>query len=287
VGAEVKQAPGTFGFHSVTKGDKKLIVQIADGVHEHAIVRHRKQLSSDALQGLIDAMLDMIRERENLINNRIQLVQAMTSIGDSCSDTQAQQIFDVLAPLGIGDITEPDSTMSAADSQNPLNPFKMGSGKPTDLRGVAIFALACIERDKPGVFGTELDAIIELGLTDDDPHVRALSIAAAREKPSISEAEFTAIILATRDVDPRVANAAFGALANKSGLQLTRPQWRLLIHSAKLACQSNEVLVRRAAAYVCAKLRTNISVRSLRDEMGNVLDTLSKDKCASVRQNVK
>lgn len=229
----------------------------------------------------------MVGETENLINNKIGLVQAMSPIGDVCSDKQAQQIFDALSPIANGHVIEPESTQSAAESQNPLNPFKMGSGKPTDLRGVTIFALACIERDKPGIFATKLDAIIELGLTDADPHVRALSLAAAREKPTISEAEFTAIILATRDSDPAVTNAAFGALANKVGLELTRPQWRLLIHSAKLAIQSNAVLVRRAAAYACRKLRTSVSTKTLRSEMESVLDALSNDKCASVRHNVK
>jgi hypothetical protein len=286
VATDIKQAPGTFGFHTVVKGDEKLIVQIADAVHEHAIFRQREQLSHDALQELINAILDMIREKENLINNKIQLIQAMTPIGDSCSDAQAQQIFDVLAPIGTGDITEPESTMSAAEAQDPLNPFKMGSGKPTDLRGVAILTLACIEREKPGSFAAKLDAIIELGLTDDDPQVRALSIAAAREKPTISEAEFTAIILSTRDADPAVANAAFGALANKEGLQLSRPQWRLLIHSTKLAARSDAVKVRRAAAYTCAKLRTRVSTKTLRKEIEKVLDVLSNDKCASVRRNV-
>ncbi|MDA1231200.1 MAG: hypothetical protein O2856_10535 [Planctomycetota bacterium] len=287
VATDVKQAPGTFGFHTVVKGDDKLIVHVANAVHEHAIFRHRKQLSHDALQELIDAILDMVGETENLINNKIGLVQAMSPIGDVCSDDQAQQIFDALSTIAHGHIIEPESTQSAAESQNPLNPFKMGSGKPTDLRGVTIFALACIERDKPGIFAAKLDAIIELGLTDADPQVRALSLAAAREKPTISEAEFTAIILATRDSDPAVANAAFGALANKEGLQLTRPQWRLLIHSAKLAVQSNEVLVRRAAAYTCANCRTSVSTKTLRSEIENVLDALANDRCASVRQNIK
>ncbi|MEQ1906745.1 MAG: hypothetical protein ABL888_21365 [Pirellulaceae bacterium] len=287
VSADVKQAPGTFGFLSVVMGDEKLIVHIADSVHERAIFRHRKQLSYDALQELIDAILEMIGERENLINNKIGLVQAMSPIGDVCTDEQAHEIFGALSPIANGQIIEPKSTQSAAESQNPLNPFKMGSGKPTDLRAVAIFALACIERDKPGIFAASLDEIIEMGLTDADPQVRAHSLAAAREKPTISESEFTAIILATRDSDPAVANAAFGALANKVGLQLTRPQWRLLIHSAKLAVQSNEVLVRRAAAYTCAKLRISVSTKTLRSEIENVLGALANDRCASVRHNTK
>ena len=284
--AEVKQVPGTLAIYTVEQGDEKLVVHMASAVDIHAILRHRDQLSDDALRDIIDALLEMIHEDENLLNNKIQLVQAMSSIGDVCSGAQAQQIFDVLAPLASGDVTEPELSMSAAESQNPLNPFKMGSGKPTDLRGISIFTLACIEREKPGVFASKLDKIIELGLSEDDPNVIAMSIAAAREKPPISEAEFSAIILATRDAHAAVANAAFGALANKQGLQLTRPQWRLLIHSAKLAVKANAVRVRRAAAIACAKLQQSVSTNTLRKEMDDVLEALSHDKCASVRRNV-
>ncbi|WP_146393737.1 hypothetical protein [Allorhodopirellula solitaria] len=283
--AEVKQLGGAFGFFTVVKDDQKLVVQSISTVHEHAILRHREHLSLDALQKLIDAMLDMISENENLINNKIQLVQVMGSVGDVCSAAQAKQIFNVLSPMANGIIKEPELTQSVAESQNPLNPFKMGAGKPTDLRGVAIFTLSCIERDKPGVFAGELDSIIEAGLTESDPQVRALSLAAAREKPTISEAEFTAVILATRDADPAVANSAFGVLANKEELQLTRPQWRLVIHTAKLAAQSNEVKVRRAAAYACSKLKSKITTNTLRDEMDKLLETLCNDKCASVRRH--
>lgn len=283
--AEVKQLGGSFCFFTAIKDGKKLVIHSISTVQEHAILRHRKHLSLDAIQQLIDAMLEMITEPENLINNKIQLVQVLKSVGDVCSDAQAKQIFEVLSPIANGIIKEPALTQSAADSQNPLNPFKMGSGKPTDLRGVAIFTLACIERDKPGIFTNSLDAIIEVGLTEIDPQVRALSLAASREKPSISESEFTAIVLATRDSDPAVANAAFGALAHKKDLQLNRPQWRLLIHTAKLAAQSNAVSVRRAAAYTCSKLRTKIKISTLRKEVDTLLDSLAKDRCASVRQN--
>ena len=283
--AEASPLPGSFGIFSVVREDQKLIVQSISTVHERAILRHRDQLSPEAMQKLIDAMLDMVSENENLINNKIQLVRVLALIGDVCSGAQAQQIFEVLSPIANGIIIEPQLTQSAAESQNPLNAFKMGSGKPTDLRGVAIFTLACIERDKPGVFAGSLDEIIEKGLTEIDPQVRALSLAAAREKPSISEAEFTAIVLATRDADPAVANAAFGAIVNKTDLKLTRPQWRLLIHTAKLAGQSNAPSVRRAAAYTCSKLRTLIETKTLLAEVDTLLVTFASDKCASVRRN--
>ncbi len=283
---EVSAAPGAFGFHTVIKGEEKLIVQITSAVHEHAIFRHRKQLTPDSVHELIDAILAMIGEAENLIDNKAKLVRAISPIGDVCSEIQAKRIFDVLSPMALGKIVEPDSTQSAAESRNPLNPFKLGAGDPNDLRGTAIVTLACIERDRPGIFGGQLDAIIELGLTDTDPTVRTFSLMAAREKPTISEVEFTAIILATRDSDPIVTNAAFMALANKAGLDLTRPQWRLLIHSAKIAVQSEAVAVRRAAAYVCQKFRNSISAKTLQSEMQSVLTALSNDKCNSVRRIV-
>ncbi|QDV45294.1 hypothetical protein Enr13x_51700 [Stieleria neptunia] len=286
LGQEVKTEAGSFGVFTIQKGDRKLAVQMAGTVYLNAILRHRKHLAKDSLEALLSAIVDMIREPENLISNKVQLVQAIKSIGDTCSDEQAKCIFEVLAPISSGEVTEPPSSMSSAEAENPLNPFRVATGNPSDLQGVSIYTLACIDRDKPGVFGGALDGIIEKGLTSHQAQVRALALAAAREKPTLSEAEFTAIIMSTRDHDPTVANAAFCALANKKSLKLNRPQWRLLIHSSGLASRSDAVVLRRAAAYCCAKLRGYLSIKSLHRDLDAVLIALSNDKCASVRRQL-
>jgi hypothetical protein len=161
----------------------------------------------------------------------------------------------------------------------------MASGKPSDLRGIALYVLACIERDKPRIYGKNLDRIIQAGLTDVAPDVRKAAFAAAREKPTLTEAEFTALILGTRDGDADAANSAFAAIANKKGLELKRPQWRLLIHSVQLAAQSRSVKLPRAAAYTCSQLMSLVPAGAMEKSLSDLLDIFLRDPCFSVRQN--
>jgi hypothetical protein len=147
--------------------------------------------------------------------------------------------------------------------------------------------LASIERDKPGIYGKERDRLLEIALTDVDPTVRTLAFAAAREKPTLSEPEFTALILGTRDAHPAAAHAAFAAIATKKGLALKRPQWRLLIHSAKLATQSRQVKLRQAAAYATAVLLNQAATKSVRKSLEEIREAFRRDTCYSVRNAAK
>ena len=239
---------------------------MADTVHETAILRHRQELSAESFDILINAFIEMIVESDNMLSNRAGLVQAMEDIGDCCTKEQCEKIFNAIKPLAMGNIQESDSFMSSREAANPLNPNKMNMGTPDDLQAISIFLLCCIERDQPGVLGRRLNPILENGLTNPNPKVRALAIAGAREKPNLSESEFAAIIFATRDADPSVANAAFGALANKTSLNLTRPKWRLFLHSVDLATRSTSAKIRRGASFACAKLAGQCTTATLKEK---------------------
>lgn len=284
---EVCQSAGTYGFYTVEKNDHKLVVNMADSIHETAILRHRSKISEHSLGVLIDAMLQMILEPDNLISNKVGLVQAMESIGDSCSSAQAQNIFDAIVPLAKGEIVESTSMMSSSEAENPMNPYKIKTGSPDDLQAVSVMLLCCLERDQPGIGGQRLSDIIEIALVHHNATVRSLAISGSHEKPSLSEAEFTAIILATRDSDPGVVNAAFGALANKTELKISRPQWRLLIHSADIATRANDVRIRRGAAYACCKLISRCTTKTLKTQMEQLIEKFQSDRCFSVRRLVQ
>lgn len=284
---EVCQSAGTYGFYTAEKSDHKLIVNISDTVQETAIMRHRAKISEHSLGVLIDAMLQMILEPDNLISNKVGLVQAMESIGDSCSSAQAQNIFDAIVPLAKGEIVESTSMMSSSEAENPMNPYKIKTGSPDDLQAVSVMLLCCLERDQPGIGGQRLSDIIEIALVHHNATVRSLAISGSHEKPSLSEAEFTAIILATRDSDPGVVNAAFGALANKTELKISRPQWRLLIHSADIATRANDVRIRRGAAYACCKLISRCTTKTLKTQMEQLIEKFQSDRCFSVRRLVQ
>jgi hypothetical protein len=126
--------------------------------------------------------------------------------------------------LASGSIDEPTHTKTAAEIEHPLNPFRMRSGKPSDVQAWAIYTLACIERDKPGVPGVYAEKLSEIladALSDPRPKVREYAFAAAKEMPALSESALLAVLLGTRDPDPKAAAAAFCALATKKGIRLT------------------------------------------------------------------
>lgn len=285
--AEVQQAPGTFGFYTVEKQDHKLVINMADTIYEVAVLRHRQKINEKSLNTLVDAMIAMITERENLMSNRISLVQSIEKIGDCCTPACARKIYDAVAPIAMGRIDESESLMSAAESANPLNPNKMNVGTPSDLRAVSVFLLCCIERDQPGVYGKKLNRIVAAAITDPNSNVRSHAIAGAREKTNLSESELTAIILATRDYNVDVVSTAFGALANKEDLGLKRPQWRLLIHSIEIAKRSPFVKVRRSAAFACSNLISRCTTSSFKKQMDELLAAFKNDHCWSVRANAK
>ena len=278
---------GSFGYRAVDLGNEKLYVHMISTEDLEAIIRHRHKLTEEALNSVLDSVIEMIVERENLISNKIGLIQTLDDIGDVCDEQRAAKLFGVLSPLALGEIVEPEHGMSAVEAANPLNPFKMGSGKPGELRGVALYVLACIERDIPGIYGKKLDKLIEIGLTEVDPDVRSLAYAAAREKPTLSESEFTALILGTRDSIAEAAHAAFDAIAKKSEFELKRPQWRLLIHSIRIAARSRDVILRRAAAYTCSQIIETIPNGVLKKDLTELRDTFMSDTCFSVRKSAE
>lgn len=275
---------GSFGYLTVDVGSERLYVHMVNTMDVEAIVRLRHKVPADAFGVVVEAILSMIGEEENLLSNRIALVQSIGDIGDVCDDKTAADVYEALAALASGDVVEPTHVMSAAEAANPLNPYKMGSGKPADLQGVAIYALACIERDKPGVYGRHLDRLVEGGLASVNADVRTLSYAAAREKPTLSEAEFTSLVLGTRDSESKAACAAFAAISSRKDAKWNRPQWRLLIHSIGLATQSRDSKLRRAAAHTCAKFAEYVPNTPLRESLTELREVFGGDTCYSVRR---
>jgi hypothetical protein len=265
-------------------GAEKLRIHVASNVEIAAVLRHRRRVPEHALCDLISAILEMIVEKENLLTNEASLANMLRDVGDSCGKDTALRIRDVLLPIAAGNVTEPSHGMSAAEADNPLNPFKMHSGRPSEVRGAALYTLACIERDQPGVFGQALDEVLELALTDRDPEVRKYAFAAAREKPSLSDGAFMALLLGTRDSDTKAAETAFRAIANKKDLALPEPMSLLLVHSLRVASQSRSHVLRRAAAYASRKSPDTSSRGRVEQELRELREVFARDTCCSVRK---
>ena len=179
-----------------------------------AVLKYRKSLSRKAVEQLIAAILKAIEDSENILANKFTMIECLCKIGDVCTLTTARRIAKTLLPFARGSVSEPTITMTSAEAANPLNPFKMGSGSPKEVQGIAIYALASLERDKRGAVGIKLlNELIQTAAGDIDWNVRYLAFAAARETPLLDEATLSTLLLGTRDRDARVAQVAFDAIA--------------------------------------------------------------------------
>ena len=179
--AEPRPVHGSCMQHTANVGDDKLVCSISGTVDIHAIFRHREWVPNKALAQVVDAILDMIESPDNILENKIALIQTLRLASWQRSKKQQRRLWRLLSSLAKGDVKEPAHVMSWAEANDPMNPFKMRSGNPTDVRGMSLFVLACLEKEQPGISGAELDKMIEVGLSDRDANVRAYAFAARRE----------------------------------------------------------------------------------------------------------
>lgn len=265
-------------------GAEKVVIQMVQTVDLEAVFSHREHLPPHSLQAVIDAVLDMVRERENFLSNKTGLVYAMRKVGDSVTPDMARAIFATLAPLARGEILEPTLVMTAAEAQHPLNPYRMNTGSPPQLRGVCLYVLARMEKDRRGLFDKKLGPLLVPALEDSDPDVRRYAFAAAREWPDLPETALGTVLLGTQDREPATAVAAFAAIGGKDGLQLTRGQAEMLHSSLRMMIRSPAVAVRRAVAATAARLLTRETRKGLAQQLRVVLDCCATDLCHSVRK---
>jgi hypothetical protein len=282
---EPEPCPGTFLTVTKNRERDKLVVHMVVASETLAILQHRKELGSKPLNALLTAILDMVREPENVLANKFCLVDALGCVGDVISRQNARKVFDVLAPLSMGEITEPTCVMSAAEVANPMNPFKIDTGSPAQLRGISLVTLACIERDLPGRYGRQLLKLLEEGLSDPDPTVRSFALAAAREAPRLAASTLAGLLLATRDSDPEVASVAFEAIASCATDAEDEPLWKLFGQSLRFATRSVDVRVRRSAAFATSRLLRTLKGSGVERELASIRAIFLKDRCYSVRRN--
>ena len=283
-GGEIQHISGSFGHCTVELGSETLFVHFADTLDLEAILWHRHKLSEEAIDSLLDAIIAMIAERENFISNKIALIRSLGKVGDIRNPERASRLLGMLLPLAKGEFAEPIYAMSSAEAANPLNRFKINLGTPTELRGVALYVLACIERDRPGIFAESLNSVLEAGLMDLDSDIRSWAYTAAQHLPTLTESGFTALILGTQDDEPQAAAAAFFGIANKGELQLQDSQWRMLIQAVGRGAQSRAVRVRQGAALTCERLGDSLPDGPMKLRMAELRTVFSRDTCFSVRR---
>ena len=110
--------------HTAIVGDNKLVCSISGAVDIHAIFRHREWVPSEALTEVVDAVLDMIESPDNILENKIALIQTLRHVSWRCSKKQQTRLSRLLSLLARGDVKEPTHNVGA-EANDPINPFKM------------------------------------------------------------------------------------------------------------------------------------------------------------------
>jgi hypothetical protein len=227
----------------------------------------------------------MARNKDNFCVNRQSLLRALIEFVDSIPATARAGAEAALEPLARGAVKESSEYPTAAETDDPLNAFKHHSGRPEDVQGMALVALAALASGDAAATKRVGD-ILEDTLCDHRPEIRRAGYAAAGRLPDVSEGVVLGILSGLRDPDPNAAVSAFAALAEQTGWKLNRNHWRVFLMAARLAQRTGNPKLRRhtAAALVAWSPKCPAQFAG---EQAELLAELSDDICWSVRTAAK
>ncbi len=278
--SEPKKVNCTFGTFSSVHGDTRIVVQMAAGADLDAAIQHAQYLPQKSISQLLAAMIAMMKDRDNHLGNKSILVKAIEGFSPYLTQGMCQRAWVPLSSLASGDMGKGGHT-AADESRNPLNPFKFNDVSPVALSGLALRALAAVERDHPGVYGAKVVRLIEQGLLDETGETRAWAFAAVARLPEPSNLAINGVLLGTRDSNAEAAKSAFVTLQTAVVQHLKAHHWELLVHSAQLAATASDVGIRRAVARLVS---TKVKMpQTARPAWRRIRQKLSKDRCWSVR----
>jgi len=264
------------------------VVHIRGAEHlVHALIPYRHMIDAPSIADLLRAMLAMVAESDNLVTNRASLALLLRECVDCVPDGLDGEIAGVLEPLADGQIVESSIGQTHAQAINPLNPFKMGSGNPVDLRGAALLALAKLDHAKPSSSPRFHKDLLLKALTSPNADVRRYALAAAEVNGLLTPAEQIAVALAGLDREPEVAGLAMRALSQAAdSLRFSRQMWHIVLRCLEAAVQSRDAGHRGAAAQVVNAVSAKKIPSELRERFASVTAALCVDICYSVRASL-
>jgi hypothetical protein len=271
-----------YGRITISSEKESISVSISSFVGLRAVLSHRKLLSDESVDVLVSAILEMIREPENIPANKTALIDCLMDLEDRFAPEVADSVFEALAPIAVGIIPEPKIMKGAGDPDNPLNRFKMNVGSFAQVQGQALHAIARLDQLNDGKYADKLDPIFTKVLTDTNAEIRRAAFGALRWLTKLSEPIIMSLLLGTRDLEPRTAEAAYVALATNKALRIPDNLWHQLIYSLTMTSKSPLSQLRRAAAYTIKSLRDQCP-SELAATITDLENRLAVDICHSVR----
>jgi hypothetical protein len=133
-----------------TIGDKKTVVNAVGTTHLKFFLTQSKLLEPDMVKLISDAILEMISDTDNMIGNKIALIDCLKEFSTKFSEGVGAKVFEVLESIILGKIGCGIFEKMSEEAANPMNPFKFNLGSPAELKGFALYALAYMERRQPG-----------------------------------------------------------------------------------------------------------------------------------------
>ncbi len=249
-----------------------------------AVIANRQLLEAESIRLLVQAILAMIREPQNTLSNKAGLINGIIALSDSVTPELSEEIFETLAPAAAGEVVGLDATKATGDPDHPLNRFKVRLGDPATVQGGALYALACVEANRTGVYGQRLIELLDRGVVSPDAVVRRFAFTALHGLPTLPDSTLTNVLLGTRDNDSSVSEEAFLTLG--SHLRDSGDFLNPLVYSLTVACQSSQVNLRRAAAYTIKLLRERQLDEQLSNKLQMLESELRSDICYSVRSEI-
>lgn len=280
---EFEKPQVSLGQMTLTAGPKKVGVSIYSDLGLRALIPHRKMLSEDSIALLMDSVLAMLHEPENLISNKVLMINAITGLADVMTPKLADQAFEILEPIALGNVTSIDLS-KAVPPNHPLNPNRMDFGDPETIQGGALLALATLETRLSSELRDRAVRIIEEAMVNPHPEVRRLAFIAARRVEAISDSAVITAVLGTRDNVEDVVIEAFLLLGDH--IKDTPEFWNSVVYSAKLASQSPSSEIRRVVAYTTKRLSERCKDDSVQRQLTDIRSLLESDFSYSVRREI-
>ena len=283
-----QECPPTDGFGTFTMvdGDRQVVVQISNfGPVLEGLLAYGKALSETSAWTLLDAMVQMISSPHNLLSNKAELAHYAGRFAEFWPSGDTGSLVAALISLAEGQVADVTSDGSGS-TDDPLNPFKINAGSPAQVQGIALIALAQLDRYQVGVQTSIIQNLIAAGLAHTDASVRRRSYIAASWLSDTSDPVVTGLLVGARDDDAEAAAAALGVLASSKHVSLDRHQMDYLIQAVHRASTSNAGVLRSAAAEATRQLRKRNLTQSHTRALDEIAAHLARDLLYAVRSKL-
>ncbi len=260
--------------------DEKVVVYCVSDSDMNFFAENIEQFENVNIDKVINVAIDMLSDKDNIISNKIILAKMLSSIGNMISANKKKKIYLILERFALGDI--PPGRFAFENSDNPLNPIKINDNKPNSLSGYALYALACLEKSEPGIYGGKIYDLIEKSLVHTDPVIRQWSFAGVKELPDITDKLLMGLIWGTNDRDINTALLSFDTLTRLESFAPNDIHWKYLSFSILNSINIYNSSLRRTIGMFLKKYKDAIPSEYKKDFNGTI-KSMKNDLAYSVR----